>query len=169
MKRYYFFILSILVISIQQIQSKCDNKQSGLIYTPIAYGDFFDKITILKIKIERIADQEKVKNVTREYDELIKIYHENFTQSEELKKLIQELKKINELLWDIEDDIRLKEVAQEFDEEFIHLARRVYFTNDNRGLVKRKINELLGSTLFEEKEYKGYKNIPSLDGINTLL
>ena len=123
----------------------------------VAYGEFLDKITILMIKMERINDQAKLKNVKNELDELMKTYNKLIVPTNELKLLEDKLKKMNEALWEIEDAIRDKEFKKEFDAEFIKIARSVYYANDERCKVKREINDLLGSYLVEEKSYKDYK------------
>ena len=123
---------------------------------PISWGELFDKITILQIKLENLKDKNALKNVKIEYDELFKIYENNFRVDANAKRLLAELKTINKTLWNIEDDIRDKERHKTFDEEFIELARSVYITNDERSRIKRKINETFGSQLIEEKSYSDY-------------
>ena len=122
----------------------------------ISIGEFWDKVTILQIKADRIKDKDKLINITKELNQLVdhwkKSSHNEIGIDEELKKL----RNINEQLWDIEDNIRDKEKGQEFDDVFIELARSVYFTNDKRADVKKKINKKMGSSLVEEKSYKEY-------------
>lgn len=122
----------------------------------VAPGELVDKITILEIKLERIEDQAKLANVKIEYDTLSKARDEAIARSDELDRLTAELKQINEALWVIEDDIRDCERAKDFGEHFVKLARAVYVTNDKRMAVKRRINDLLGSRLVEEKSYAAY-------------
>lgn len=122
----------------------------------LSYGEMLDKITILQIKSERMTDAAKVANVNKELNLLNDLWKTDEKSSVDIAKEIAELKKINEALWDIEDDIRDKERAKEFDEKFIELARAVYVTNDQRANVKRVINEKLGSELVEEKSYADY-------------
>jgi hypothetical protein len=122
----------------------------------IAPGELIDKITILEIKTERMSDQAKLANVRIELDTLAKSRDAAIGKSAEMDRLSAELKKINEELWVIEDDIRDCERAKDFGTKFIELARAVYFTNDRRAQVKRQINELLGSRLVEEKSYAAY-------------
>ena len=122
----------------------------------IAPGELIDKITILEIKIQRITDEAKLQNVRTEWTVLTKARDTNLPRSAELKALTTELKKVNEKLWMIEDDIRNYERQKDFNDEFIRLARAVYFYNDDRARLKRSINELLGSTLIEEKSYATY-------------
>ena len=123
---------------------------------PISWGELFDKITILQIKLENLKDKNALKNVKIEYDELFKIYENNFRVDANAKRLLAELKTINKRLWNIEDDIREKERHKTFDEKFIELARSVYITNDERSRIKRNINETFGSQLIEEKSYSDY-------------
>jgi hypothetical protein len=111
----------------------------SLIQVPVSFGELIDKITILEIKSRHISDAAKLTNVHNELNLL------NATWAN------------HHALWDIEDRIRLKEKAQEFDAEFIELARSVYFQNDERAAVKREINLKLGSQLVEEKSYQDYR------------
>ena len=123
---------------------------------PISWGELFDKITILQIKLDNLKDKNALKNVKIEYDELLKIYDNSFLEDQNAKRLLTDLKNINKSLWDIEDNIRDKERNRAFDEEFIDLARRVYITNDERSRIKRNINETFGSEFIEEKSYSNY-------------
>ena len=122
----------------------------------LSYGELLDKITILQIKSERISDKNKLANVNKELNLLNELWQADEKSSVNIAKEIAGLKSINESLWDIEDDIRDKERAKEFDARFIELARAVYVTNDKRANVKRIINEKLGSDLIEEKSYADY-------------
>ncbi len=129
---------------------------SNNITVEIAPGELIDKITILEIKLERIKDAAKLANVRHEWDVLTAARDAHTEPTDALAALTAELKKINEMLWEIEDDIRDCERARDFGEKFIELARAVYRTNDERARVKREINELLGSALVEEKSYAAY-------------
>jgi len=122
----------------------------------VAPGELIDKITILEIKLERIEDAAKLANVRIEYETLSKARDAAIAQSPELDRLSVDLKTINETLWEIEDDIRDCERAKDFGDGFVKLARAVYVTNDKRMAVKRQINDLLGSSLVEEKSYAAY-------------
>ena len=119
----------------------------------VATGEIVDKLSILHIKKEHISDPEKLSNVTNEY-----IYLHDIVFSE--LKIFQydyiALKTVNELLWEIEDEIRIKEARGEFDEYFIELARKVYKTNDHRAAIKKDINLKYGSHFIEEKSYEKY-------------
>jgi hypothetical protein len=121
-----------------------------------APGELIDKLTILEIKSERITDEGKLANIRRELESLDRVRHEELPASPELSRLTADLKKINEQLWNIEDAIRDCERRGDFGQQFIELARAVYHTNDRRAAVKRKINELLGSAIVEEKSYTIY-------------
>lgn len=119
----------------------------------VSNGEIADKLTIIEIKLQQIKDDAKLKNLKNEYKVL------NEAVAKIIKKdhpLYQELLKINQELWDIEDKIRDLERDKNFGEEFIKTARAVYFTNDKRSEVKRKINDLTGSNLIEEKSYQKY-------------
>lgn len=123
------------------------------ILVPTAPGELIDKLTILRLKEERITDATKVANVRIEKEALMQTATAQVPQSAELEALWEELYQINAQLWVIEDDIRDCEKAQDFGETFIALARAVYITNDRRADVKKRINLLLGSALIEEKSY----------------
>ncbi|MEN1729154.1 MAG: DUF6165 family protein [Pseudomonadota bacterium] len=124
--------------------------------TPVSPGELLDKLTILDIKSERIEDADKVANVRHEQTLLEAVWEDTQLDSPEIQALRAELKRINEALWEIEDDIRLCENAGDFGERFIELARAVYVTNDQRAAVKKKINLALGSAIVEEKSYQDY-------------
>ncbi len=125
-------------------------------FIPISWGELFDKISILEIKIENLKEKNALKNVKTEYEQLNRIYISNFLEDEIARCLFKDLKKINQKLWNIEDKIRDKERSKKFDQKFIELARNVYFTNDKRSKMKRKINEIFGSKIIEEKSYSKY-------------
>ena len=128
-----------------------------LISTPVSIGEVVDKVTILAIKSERITDVEKLENINKELELLREILSGVDGLWTKIESLYADLKRINEELWVIEDDIRIKEYKKEFDDEFIRLARAVYVTNDKRADVKKKINLKLGSELVEEKSYEDYQ------------
>jgi len=123
----------------------------------VSVGEFLDKITILEIKSERINDPDKLANVNRELEILRKTWAASPLNGLDIGDRIAHLKRVNEALWEIEDNIRRKEAESRFDEEFIELARSVYRRNDERAAVKKEINTLLGSGLVEEKSYVDYK------------
>ena len=128
-------------------------KYLSTILAPISIGELIDKITILEIK-QIYMTGIKLKNINKEI-KLLK----NILQDKNLEiniDLIKNLKKINKTLWEIEDNIRIKESKQEFDEEFIKLARSVYIENDKRASIKKEINQKYNSDLVEEKSYKNY-------------
>ena len=126
------------------------------IRVPVSPGEVLDKITILEIKSERMKDLEKVHNVKVELALLQETWTDNIRDTREVQKLHGQLKEINEALWEIEDDIRDKERAGEFDDRFVELARSVYFTNDRRSKIKKDLNLHLGSEIIEEKSYQDY-------------
>ena len=128
-------------------------KYLSTILAPISIGELIDKITILEIK-QIYMTGIKLKNINKEM-KLLK----NILQDKNLEiniDLIKNLKNINKKLWEIEDNIRIKESNQEFDEEFIKLARSVYIENDKRAFIKKEINQKYNSDLVEEKSYKNY-------------
>jgi hypothetical protein len=126
------------------------------IFVEIAAGELIDKMTILEIKLDQISDGAKRTNVRREYEQLSAVFHEHITPSDELARLTAALKAANQELWHIEDDIRARERMKDFGPEFVALARSVYQTNDRRAALKRDINALLQSSIFEEKSYAAY-------------
>lgn len=123
---------------------------------PLAPGELLDKITILEIKCARLADPAKLANVRRELALLEACRDQAVSASAELTALTRDLKTVNEKLWRIEDDIRGCEAAGDFGARFVALARAVYRNNDARAALKRRINQLLGSAMLEEKSYKPY-------------
>jgi len=122
----------------------------------VAPGELIDKITILEIKLKNIEDEAKLANVRREYKILMETYRANIEETDALRTLIDELRAANAKLWDIEDDIRDLERAKDFGDAFIALARSIYRSNDRRAAMKREINELLNSSIIEEKSYATY-------------
>jgi tetratricopeptide (TPR) repeat protein len=130
--------------------------QAAPIAVPISPGELLDKITILQIKQERIADAVKLRNVEEELRALLAVRAQAILAWPELDPLVAELKRVNEALWEIEDAIRDCERTQDFGPRFVELARSVYRSNDRRSELKRAINTLLGSALVEEKSYKPY-------------
>jgi Family of unknown function (DUF6165) len=126
------------------------------IKVPISPGELLDKITILRIKSQRMSDPQKLRNVRLELEALQGIWSSSAFAAVDIEADVQALLTVNERLWVIEDDIRDKERAQAFDDEFIRLARAVYTENDERAAIKRRINAKLGSTIVEEKSYRPY-------------
>lgn len=123
---------------------------------PISTGELIDKITILTIKKSKITDDEKLININRELQELNAVWSDAKDPALDISDLTQRLTDVNKKLWDIEDQIRIKESNAQFDQEFIELARAVYIQNDLRAALKKEINTLSGSTLVEEKSYQKY-------------
>jgi hypothetical protein len=122
----------------------------------VSWGELIDKMTILEIKEQRLKSTNAVANVRRELATLASVVHDILLQRPDLASVKKQLRVINEALWDIEDEIRAKEAAKSFDQQFIELARSVYINNDKRGGLKRQINALLDSELVEEKQYTLY-------------
>jgi hypothetical protein len=127
------------------------------IKVPVSPGELLDKITILRIKSQRMTDPAKLANVRLELDALQHTWAGSVHARADIDTDVSALLEVNERLWMIEDDIRDKERAQVFDSEFIRLARAVYVENDARAAIKRRINLKLGSTIVEEKSYREYK------------
>lgn len=125
-----------------------------LVQVPVAVGELFDKITILRIKTRRLTNPDALANVRREL-EALETEAAKVPASDALTALVGELQAINDGLWDVEDGKRAHEREGRFDADFIALARRVYKENDQRAAIKRRINDLTGSTLVEEKSHGG--------------
>ncbi|MEQ6886320.1 MULTISPECIES: DUF6165 family protein [Halomonadaceae] len=123
---------------------------------PVSFGEVLDKITILEIKSERIEDADKLQHVHTELEALSQHWQEAITEPDRVAAERRELKAVNEKLWEIEDAIREEEAAGRFGERFIELARSVYFTNDERAALKKRVNLTLGSRFVEEKSYRDY-------------
>jgi hypothetical protein len=119
----------------------------------VSVGEIVDKLSILRLKTQYITDLMKLKNIRKEYEYLYDIvFNELKIEQDDFNELVF----INDMLWTIEDKIRVKEHKEEFDDEFIHLARHVYVTNDHRAEVKKQINTKYGSEFVEEKSYAKY-------------
>jgi hypothetical protein len=129
---------------------------SNEIKIEVSPGELIDRLTILEIKLDRIHDAQKRKNIETEHAVVRATYEAHVPASETLGSLVEELRDVNLRLWTIEDDIRACERRQEFGPAFVALARSVYLSNDRRSELKRDINALLGSKLREEKSYGPY-------------
>jgi len=126
------------------------------ILAPVSFGELLDKIAILQIKSERMSDETKLANVRKELSALENTWMAHPGAGHNIVELRAQLKAVNERLWVIEDDIRIKEKNQAFDDDFVKLARSVYFENDDRARIKKEINLALGSSYVEEKSYQDY-------------
>jgi len=123
----------------------------------VSTGELVDKLSILEIKLLNIRDSHKLTNIYKELETLNPYFQDLLDEyGINIKNLYTKISKINKTLWDIEDHIREKEAKQEFDKEFVELARSVYITNDQRAAVKKEINLLTKSKLIEEKSYSDY-------------
>jgi len=121
----------------------------------VSHGEIVDKLTILQIKKENITDQIKLDNIVKEYEYLFSVVENDLSISTSSPEYL-ELLSVNKDLWVIEDDIRNKERNKQFDDEFIKLARSVYYTNDVRAKIKKEINLKYSSGFVEEKSYSDY-------------
>lgn len=144
------------------MRSNISNQQpttnSDEIQVPISPGELLDKITILQIKSERIDDPTKLANVNTEVTLLMTVWRNSVDVDPVISELGRELKRINEQLWQIEDDIRNEEHNKRFSERFKALARSVYVVNDKRADIKKRVNIHLNSTIVEEKSYTNYNS-----------
>jgi hypothetical protein len=126
------------------------------LHVPVSPGELLDKITILRIKSQRLQDAAKAANVRLELELLQHAWGTLGSATAQLAADERALQAVNEQLWDIEDRIRDKEAARSFDQEFIELARAVYHRNDERAAIKKRVNIALGSRIVEEKSYQPY-------------
>jgi len=130
--------------------------KSKKILSEISPGELLDKISILEIKIEKITNKKNLEEVKKEYKILKKTQDSSIDFTDKIKHLFNAIKKINIILWNIEDKIRICEKNNDFGEKFISLARNVYINNDKRASIKSEINILLGSNTKEIKQYTDY-------------
>jgi hypothetical protein len=143
-----------------------DRPSAHRIDAPISIGELIDKITILEIKAERIADRDKAANVAKELALLRGIKAGAALAGTEIDGFARELKTVNAALWEIEDEIREHEARRDFGARFVELARGVYHNNDERSRIKQRINAAFGSDIVEEKSYKGPQGDQATAGIH---
>ena len=130
--------------------------ESKKIRSEISAGELLDKISILEIKLEKVKGKTNQEEINKEYKILKEVQNSNIELIEEMKILFREIKVINLNLWNIEDKLRICEKNKDFGQNFIKLARDVYFNNDKRSKIKSKINEVSGSNIKEIKQYVDY-------------
>ena len=126
-----------------------------MITIPVSVGELIDKLSILHIKQTKITDPEKLEHINKEF-KLLYNFSSVYLNNEEIIKLYHELVDTNSKLWEIEDMLRVIEAQKNFDSKFIELSRLVYKTNDNRFIIKNKINQLTNSEIREQKDYVKY-------------
>lgn len=129
--------------------------KNNQILIPVTAGELLDKITILQLKVEKIDDANKLKNINTDLQQLLEVKKTLYI-NEEVTILQRELKYSNEIMWEAEDQIRKKEKQKEFDDEFIQISRIIYIENDRRAALKRQIDVLMNSSFLEEKSYDSY-------------
>ena len=130
--------------------------KSKKILTEISAGELLDKISILEIKLDNVKDKESLIEINKEHESLKQTKNSSLEITKDLQNLIDQLKKINMILWAIEDKKRMCEKNKDFGKTFIELARNVYINNDKRSKIKSEINKLLGSNIREVKKYASY-------------
>jgi hypothetical protein len=141
----------------QEMRKKAaEPRPAAPVYVEVAPGELLDKITILRIKAERLTDERKSRNVRAELETLEAARRRALPASAEQEALVADLRAVNEALWQVEDDLRDCERSGDFGARFVELARSVYRHNDRRAALKARVNELLGSRLREEKSYAPY-------------
>lgn len=126
------------------------------VLVPVSWGELIDKITILEIKQQKLEDPTALGNVGKELSLLEKVRDDAGRLPDGVGQATDALREVNESLWRIEDDIRDCERDKNFNKRFIELARAVYKTNDRRAALKREINTLMNSDIYEEKSYADY-------------
>lgn len=122
---------------------------------PVSIGELIDKLSILQVKKIKIQNPQSLKFVSEEFD-LLKDLSQSFLENENIETLYNQLIEVNSNLWDVEDKLRVYESEKRFDEEFVELARKVYYTNDERFRLKNEINLITSSQIREVKDYKKY-------------
>jgi hypothetical protein len=127
-----------------------------MIQIPVSVGELIDKLSILNIKQNMILDKVKLSFVNKEF-ELLHNFSSEYLNNEEIFKCYHELIQVNTTLWKIEDELRIIETQKKFDDKFIELSRLVYKNNDNRFIIKNKINQLTNSEIQEQKDYVNYQ------------
>ena len=130
--------------------------KSKKILSEISAGELLDKISILEIKLEKVHDENDLKEINKEYKILKGIQGSSIELTDKVKGLFKSVKEVNLRLWNVEDKLRICEKNKEFGKDFVELAREVYFNNDKRAKIKSEINELLGSNIKEIKKYVNY-------------
>jgi len=126
-----------------------------MVSVPVSVGELIDKLSILQVKKIKITNPEKLKYVSEEFD-LLHNQSKIYFQVDEVRSLYDSLTEVNSNLWDVEDKLRVFESEKKFNEEFIELARKVYYTNDERFRLKNEINSITSSEIREVKDYKPY-------------
>ena len=130
--------------------------KSKEILLEISAGELLDKISILEIKLEKIEDKNNREEIKKEYKILKEIQNSSIKFDDKIKELFNSIKVVNIRLWNVEDELRVCEKNKDFGENFIELAREVYFNNDKRSKIKSEINKILGSNIREVKQYVNY-------------
>ena len=126
-----------------------------MINVPVSIGEMIDKLSILQVKKTKVQDEKKLEFINKEF-ELLYNLSSTFLNNVEIEVIYHELVKVNSALWDVEDNLRIFESEKKFDDEFITLARKVYFTNDERFRLKNEINLISKSKIREVKDYVKY-------------
>ena len=127
-----------------------------MVTIPVSVGELIDKLSILHVKKLKIVNEEKLSFINKEF-ELIYNMSSIYLDDDKILNLYRQLIDVNLKLWDVEDELRAIETTKNFDTHFIELARKVYYTNDDRFLLKNQINELTDSEVREQKDYIEYK------------
>ena len=130
--------------------------ESKKILSEISVGELLDKMSILEIKLEKIKNEESRKEINREYQMLKELQKSKIEMTNEIETLFKDIKKVNSNLWNIEDKLRICEKNKDFSQDFIELARSVYFNNDKRSKIKSEMNKISGSNIKEIKQYVNY-------------
>ena len=133
------------------------SNKSKKILTEISAGELLDKISILEIKLEKVKDENSQEKIKNEHKILKEIQNSSIEMTGKIKDLFRSVKNVNNILWEIEDKLRIYEKNKNFGKNFIELSRGVYFNNDKRAKLKSEINKILKSNIREIKQYIDYK------------
>lgn len=126
-----------------------------MVQVPVSVGELIDKLSILQVKKNKVSNVDKLVFINKEFDILYEMSSE-FLKIKDIKQIYDDLVSTNLKLWEVEDELRVIESTKNFDNSFIELARKVYYTNDDRFRLKDKINNLTNSEVREQKDYKEY-------------
>jgi hypothetical protein len=132
-----------------------NKKLNKMISVPVSIGEMIDKLSILQVKKNKVKDENKLVFIKKEF-ELLYNFSSEYLSNLETESIYHRLVEVNSNLWDVEDKLRVMEKEQKFDDEFISLARKVYFTNDERFRLKNEINLITDSEIREIKDYVKY-------------
>ena len=130
--------------------------ESKKILAEISVGELLDKVSILEIKLDKVKNEDSRKEINKEYKILKELQKSKVEMTDKMKLLFKDIKNVNQNLWNIEDKLRICEKNKDFGQNFVKLARNVYFNNDKRSKIKREMNKISDSDIKEIKQYVNY-------------